>query len=323
MTYAVPLKVTIRLGVYNKDPDTGLRSLRDIKEQEVYFGEIPLMTDNGTFVINGSERVIVSQLHRSPGVFFHAEDKSVFVAQIIPYRGSWVEFEVDAKNLLQVRIDRKRKILATVFVRALGLQRVDEIIRTFYEVTRVNVGPEKVEWEIDERLLGRRAGADVELPDRGVVVRKGRKLSRNGMEQLLAAGCTRIELAPAELDGAYVVADIVDPETGEVMLEANEEVTSRMVSMLQERAIGDVELFFPERDEIGSALSNTLRKDLTKTHEEAFDRDLPADAAGRSADPRQLPHAVRDALLQPAEVRLLPSRAVEAEHQAGPQDIAR
>ena len=270
MTYAVPLKVTIRLGVYNKDPDTGLRSLRDIKEQEVYFGEIPLMTDNGTFVINGSERVIVSQLHRSPGVFFHAEDKSVFVAQIIPYRGSWVEFEVDAKNLLQVRIDRKRKILATVFVRALGLQRVDEIIRTFYEVTRVNVGPERVEWEVDERLLGRRAGADVELPDRGVVVRKGRKLSRNGMEQLLAAGRTRIELAPAELDGAYAVADIVDPETGEVMLEANEEVTPRMVSILQEGAVGDVELFFPERDEIGSALSNTLRKDLTKTHEEAL-----------------------------------------------------
>ena len=270
MTYAVPLKVTIRLGVYNKDPETGVRQLRDIKEQEVYFGEIPLMTDNGTFIINGTERVIVSQLHRSPGVFFHSEDKSAFVAQIIPYRGSWVEFELDSKNLLQVRIDRKRKILATVFLRALGLQSVDEIVRTFYQVARVNVGREKVEWEISERLQGRRVGVDIELAERDTVIRQGRKLSRTAIDQLLAAGATHVELAPEELEGACAVTDIVDPETGEVMLEANEEVTPRIVSMLQERGIGDVELFFPETDEVGAALSNTLRKDLTKTHEEAL-----------------------------------------------------
>ena len=134
MTYAVPLKVTIRLVVWNKDPETGVKTIRDIKEQEVYFGDIPLMTDNGTFIINGTERVIVSQLHRSPGAFFHSEDKSLYVAQIIPYRGSWVEFEYDAKNLLYVRIDRKRKFLASVFLRALGLRGADEIIRTFYSV---------------------------------------------------------------------------------------------------------------------------------------------------------------------------------------------
>ena len=118
MTYAVPLKVTIRLVVWNKDPETGVKTIRDIKEQEVYFGDIPLMTENGTFIINGTERVIVSQLHRSPGAFFHSEDKTLYVAQIIPYRGSWVEFEYDTKNLLYVRIDRKRKFLATVFLRA-------------------------------------------------------------------------------------------------------------------------------------------------------------------------------------------------------------
>ena len=122
MTFAVPLKVTIRLVVWNKDPETGAKTIRDIKEQEVYFGDIPLMTENGTFIINGTERVIVSQLHRSPGAFFHSEDKTLFVAQIIPYRGSWVEFEYDAKNLLYVRIDRKRKFLASVFLRALGLR---------------------------------------------------------------------------------------------------------------------------------------------------------------------------------------------------------
>ena len=129
MTYAVPLKVTIRLVVWNKDPETGVKTIRDIKEQEVYFGDIPLMTDNGTFIINGTERVIVSQLHRSPGAFFHSEDKTLYVAQIIPYRGSWVEFEYDQKNLLYVRIDRKRKFLASVFLRALGLRGADEIIR--------------------------------------------------------------------------------------------------------------------------------------------------------------------------------------------------
>ena len=137
MTYAVPLKVTIRLVVWNKDPETGVKTIRDIKEQEVYFGDIPLMTENGTFIINGTERVIVSQLHRSPGAFFHSEDKTLYVAQIIPYRGSWVEFEYDTKNLLYVRIDRKRKFLASVFLRALGLRGADEIIRTFYSVDKL------------------------------------------------------------------------------------------------------------------------------------------------------------------------------------------
>src|SRR5438093_512909 len=137
MTYAVPLKVTIRLVVWNKDPETGVKTIRDIKEQEVYFGDIPLMTENGTFIINGTERVIVSQLHRSPGAFFHSEDKTLYVAQIIPYRGSWVEFEYDTKNLLYVRIDRKRKFLATVFLRALGLRGADEIVRAFYSVDKL------------------------------------------------------------------------------------------------------------------------------------------------------------------------------------------
>ncbi len=134
MTFAVPLKVTIRLVVWDKDPETGAKTIRDIKEQEVYFGDIPLMTENGTFIINGTERVIVSQLHRSPGVFFSQPEKGLFAAQIIPYRGSWVEFEYDSKNLLHVRIDRKRKFLATVFLRALGLSTDAEHPEAFYKV---------------------------------------------------------------------------------------------------------------------------------------------------------------------------------------------
>ena len=152
MTYAVPLKVTIRLVVWNKDPETGVKTIRDIKEQEVYFGDIPLMTENGTFIINGTERVIVSQLHRSPGAFFHSEDKTLYIAQIIPYRGSWVEFEYDAKNLLYVRIDRKRKFLATVFLRALGLRGADEIIRSFYTVDKLHLKNGTIYWAVGDSL---------------------------------------------------------------------------------------------------------------------------------------------------------------------------
>ena len=164
MTFAVPLKVTIRLVVWNKDPETGAKTIRDIKEQEVYFGDIPLMTENGTFIINGTERVIVSQLHRSPGAFFHSEDKTLFVAQIIPYRGSWVEFEYDAKNLLYVRIDRKRKFLASVFLRALGLRGHDEIIRSFYTVEKIYMRKDSKFWAVSESLVGLRAGKDITIP---------------------------------------------------------------------------------------------------------------------------------------------------------------
>ena len=169
MTYAVPLKVTIRLVVWNKDPETGVKTIRDIKEQEVYFGDIPLMTDNGTFIINGTERVIVSQLHRSPGAFFHSEDKTLYIAQIIPYRGSWVEFEYNTKNLLYVRIDRKRKFLATVFLRALGLRGADEIIRTFYSVDRLQFkgGHDPVGGQRQPAGAARRQGRDLGLRDPG------------------------------------------------------------------------------------------------------------------------------------------------------------
>src|ERR671925_1062463 len=166
MTYSAPLRVTIRLTIYDKDPDSGAKTIRDIKEQEVFYGDIPLMTENGTFIINGTERVIVSQLHRSPGAFFHSEDKTLYVAQIIPYRGSWVEFEYDQKNMLYVRIDRKRKFLASVFLRALGLRGGDEIIRTFYSVDRIflNQGT-SLQWAVSDSLVGLRAAADVKAGD--------------------------------------------------------------------------------------------------------------------------------------------------------------
>jgi DNA-directed RNA polymerase subunit beta len=269
MTYAVPLKVTIRLVVWNKDPETGVKTIRDIKEQEVYFGDIPLMTDNGTFIINGTERVIVSQLHRSPGAFFHSEDKTLYIAQIIPYRGSWVEFEYDTKNLLYVRIDRKRKFLATVFLRALGLRGADEIIRTFYTVDRLHLKNGSIYWAVNDSLQGLRAARDVTIGS-DTVTHAGKKITASALAAMKKAGVEAVEVADAELEGAFAAADVVDPSTGEVILEANEEVTPRVISMAQEKNVDRLEIFFPERDEIGPVLSQTLKKDPIHTHEEAL-----------------------------------------------------
>ncbi len=270
MTYAVPLKVTIRLVVWNKDPETGVKTIRDIKEQEVYFGDIPLMTENGTFIINGTERVIVSQLHRSPGAFFHSEDKTLYVAQIIPYRGSWVEFEYDTKNLLYVRIDRKRKFLATVFLRALGLRGADEIIRSFYSVDKLYLKNGSIYWGVADSLVGLRASKDIVVPGENFTVQSGKKITKNAVEALKRANVEAVEISDAELEGAYAAADVVDPSTGEVILEANEELTPRVISMAQEKNVDRLEIFFPERDEVGPIISQTLKKDPIHTHEEAL-----------------------------------------------------
>jgi DNA-directed RNA polymerase subunit beta len=270
MTYAVPLKVTIRLVVWNKDPETGVKTIRDIKEQEVYFGDIPLMTENGTFIINGTERVIVSQLHRSPGAFFHSEDKTLYVAQIIPYRGSWVEFEYDTKNLLYVRIDRKRKFLATVFLRALGLRGADEIIRAFYSVDKLQIRNGKIFWGVQDSLVGLRAATEIQVPGGEFTVQSGKKLTKNAIEALKKANVDAVEISDAELEGAFAAADVVDPSTGEVILEANEELTPRVISMAQEKNVDRIDVFFPERDEVGSIISSTLKKDPIHTHEEAL-----------------------------------------------------
>ncbi len=270
MTFAVPLKVTIRLVVWNKDPETGVKTIRDIKEQEVYFGDIPLMTENGTFIINGTERVIVSQLHRSPGAFFHSEDKTLYVAQIIPYRGSWVEFEYDSKNLLYVRIDRKRKFLASVFLRALGLRGADEIIRSFYSVEKLFLKNGSIHWGVSDSLVGLRAAKDIVVPGENFTVQQGKKITKNAIEALKKANVEAVEISDAELEGAFAAADVVDPSTGEVILEANEALEPRVISMAQEKNVDRIDIFFPERDEVGSIIGQTLKKDPIHTHEEAL-----------------------------------------------------
>ena len=297
MTYAVPLKVKIRLTVWDTDEDTGQKSIRDIKEEEVFFGEIPLMTDNGTFIINGTERVIVSQLHRSPGVFFEKENNNTyFLAKVIPYRGSWVEFEYDAKNLLYVRIDRKRKFLGTVFLRALGLmEKIDvdrmgtdshledeikrasftdaEVLRWFYTGHKASIKNGQLHFEPSEGLVGLHLAETAEDRSGEVIVRGGghaKKLTKRDIEALRKAKIKSVTVDPQELEGAFLIDDVVNTDTGEVIAEANTELTQREWQQIVESGVSTAELCFPERDDVGVVTSQTLKKDSVKTPRDAI-----------------------------------------------------
>src|SRR5579875_1987065 len=270
MTYAAPLKVTIRLTVYDKDAETGNKTVRDIKEQEVFFGEIPLMTDNGTFIINGTERVIVSQLHRSPGVFFErVPAQGYFLGKIIPYRGSWVEFEYDNKNLLYVRIDRKRKFYGTVFLRALGLKTDAEILRAFYKTSDIVIKDKRLFWKVVEGLIGHKLSHAISKSGE-TVVPQGRKITNSVYKEIVKAKIEQVEVAPNDLEGAYVAGDVVDMETGEVLIEANHELTPAIVARLIEAGIPAFDVFFPEFDDVGNVISATLKKDGVKQQNDAL-----------------------------------------------------
>ncbi len=276
MTYSAPLKVTVRLTIYDKDPETGAKSIRDIKEQEVFFGDIPLMTQNGTFIVNGTERVIVSQLHRSPGVFFEtASNRTYFLGKIIPYRGSWVEFEYDQKNTLYVRIDRKRKFLGTIFLRALGLRSDEDILKTFYLADTISVNNGKLLWQVKEdaekgtHLLGAKpAHAVVVKGDE--IAHSGRKITPSILKALRNHKVSQVEVETAELDGAMTLADVVDTTTGEVLLEANHELTADKIHKIIESGVTSFQVFFPDRDDVGNIITNTLRRDSVRKPEEAL-----------------------------------------------------
>ncbi len=272
MTFAAPLKVTIRLTLYDKDSESGRRSIRDIKEQEVYFGDIPLMTENGTFIINGTERVIVSQLHRSPGVFFESNPaRTYFLGKIIPYRGSWVEFEFDTKSILYVRIDRKRKFLGTIFLRALGLKSDAEIIRTFYQVERISVRDRTLHWDVSEGLVGCKISKAIEHSrSHETILPAGKKITPAVLKEIQKARLADIEVGESDLEGAYSAGDVIDPSTGEVLLETNNELTSRALNSILESKIGEFQVFFPERDDTGVVISQTLKRDAVKTPQEAL-----------------------------------------------------
>ncbi|HOW85130.1 MAG TPA: DNA-directed RNA polymerase subunit beta [Candidatus Aminicenantes bacterium] len=258
-SYSIPLKLKVQLVSWEKDATTKAKRLKHIKQQEVYFGDIALMTEKGTFIFNGIERVVVSQLQRSPGVFFRqAENKGFYIAKIIPYRGAWVEFEHDAKNLLWVRLDRKKKFLATVFLRALGHGSDEEILRLFHKTAKVVVEDGKLYWEVSDGLLGRTPADDVtDAKGRKVLAPAKKKLTPETLAALKDAGVARVPVLKKDLLGAYSLTAI----KGKVR--TNEPLEDTALEILTGRG-EPFEVFYPEEDRAGLIISTTLKKDLRK-----------------------------------------------------------
>src|SRR3954449_11283650 len=278
ITFAAPLKVTLQLVVWDIDEEAGSRSIRDIKEQDVYMGDIPLMTMNGTFVVNGTERVIVSQMHRSPGVFFdhdkgktHSSGKLLFAARVIPYRGSWLDIEFDAKDIVFARIDRRRKIPVTSLMYALGLDG-ETILSTFYK--KINYKRAKEGWRVPfdaTRFRGYSTINDLIDADTGkVVLEAGKKLTVRSARQMQEKGLKALRLSDEELVGNYLAEDLVNPKTGEIYAEAGEEITEKLLKGLNEQGYKELPLLDIDHVNVGAYIRNTLNADKNMTREDAL-----------------------------------------------------
>ena len=278
MTFAAPMKVKVRLVVWDVTKDPGTRSIRDIKEQEVYFGEIPLMTDNGTFIINGTERVIVSQLHRSPGVFYdhdkgktHSSGKVLYSARVIPYRGSWLDFEFDHKDILYVRIDRRRKMPATVLLKGLGYSN-DALINYFYKSEEIRIsGPAMTKLADPELLTNQKAVVDIVNPATGeVILKANRKFTKAAIRKMAEHGITEIPITEEEVVGKVASHDIYDPATGEILAECNEELTLAKIEEIAQKGITSFHVLFIDNLHVTSSLRDTILIDKISTTDEAL-----------------------------------------------------
>src|SRR6478736_5989187 len=279
MTFAAPIKVIVRLVVWDTNEETGSQSIRDVKEQEVFYGELPLMTDNGTFIINGTERVVVSQRHRSPGVFYdhdkgktHSSGKLLYSARIIPYRGSWLDFEFDPKDILHVRIDRRRKLHATVLLRGLGYS-TEELLNYFYSTETIFLDAgKKYEKSVEYDLLpGQRATRDIRHPEsREILVKKNRKFTKQAIKKLQDSKINRLPAEVSEVVGKVSAHDVIDENTGEVLLQCNEEVTEAKLDELREHGIVKFKVLFIDGLNVGSYLRDTLIADKLNSPEEAI-----------------------------------------------------
>ncbi|HEX2336669.1 MAG TPA: DNA-directed RNA polymerase subunit beta [Hyphomicrobiaceae bacterium] len=278
MTYAAPLKVKLRLIVFDVNEETGAKSVKDVKEQDVYMGDMPFMTPNGTFVINGTERVIVSQMHRSPGVFFdhdkgktHASGKLLFAARIIPYRGSWLDFEFDAKDIVYVRIDRRRKLPVTTLLYALGMDD-EEILSTFYK--SILVKESKRGWKVpfvSEKMRGMTPSADlVDAKSGEVVAKAGEKMTARRARELAEEGVKEVLFSADDLAGKYLAQDIVNLNTGEIYGEAGDELDAKLLETFKEAKIKEFPILDIDHVTIGAFIRNTLNVDKNANHEEAL-----------------------------------------------------
>ncbi|MFZ5671358.1 MAG: DNA-directed RNA polymerase subunit beta [Pseudomonadota bacterium] len=278
MTFAAPLKVTLRLIVFEVDQDTGAKSVKDIKEQDVYMGDMPFMTSNGTFVVNGTERVIVSQMHRSPGVFFdhdkgktHSSGKLLFAARIIPYRGSWLDFEFDAKDIIHVRIDRRRKLPITTLLYALGLDG-EQILNYFYKTvpyTQTNEG-----WRTPfdpQRYRGQKPTVDlIDAKTKQVVVEAGKKITPRLARKIAEDGVTELLVRNEDLYGLYLAGELVDETTGEIFAEAGDEISEKLLKSLTEAGYSKLEVLDIDHINTGAYIRNTLKADKVESYEQAL-----------------------------------------------------
>ena len=275
-TYAAPLRVLVRLVIYDKEAAANAKVVKDIREQEVYMGELPLMTDNGTFVINGTERVIVSQLHRSPGVFFdhdkgktHSSGKLLFNARVIPYRGSWLDFEFDHKDCVYVRIDRRRKIPATILLRGLGYDN-EEMINIFFETNKFTLSAEKCLFHIvPERMRGEIAAFDIKHNDQ-VLVEEGRRITAKHIREMNKAGLTEVEVPREYLTGKILGHNLIDQTTGELVANVNDELTPALIDRCIESGITEINTLFVNDLDNGPYITNAMRLDTTTNALEAL-----------------------------------------------------
>src|ERR1700728_263537 len=276
LTYAAPLRVKVRLVVYDKEAAGAKKPIKDVREQEVYLGELPLMTDNGTFIVNGTERVIVSQLHRSPGVFFdhdrgktHSSGKLLFSARIIPYRGSWLDFEFDPKDCAFARIDRRRKLRVTIILRALGYTE-EQVLDIFFEKNVFHLSKKEIEFEIiPQRLRGETAAFEIRVGKK-IIVEEGRRITARHVKELEEAGVKRLPVPTEYMQGKVLSHDIVNTETGEILAKANEIITVPTVAKLINSAITSIRTLYVNDLDRGPYISDTLRIDPTKTRLEAL-----------------------------------------------------
>lgn len=276
MTYEAPLRITTRLVVYDIDKDTGGKTIRDIKEQEIYFGTIPLMTEKGTFIINGTERVVVSQLHRSPGIFFdHDEGKNtsgrfLYSARIIPLRGSWIDLEFDAKDILYARIDRRRKFPVTLLLRALGFS-TEELLNYYYKTEWIIIEDGRFYKKLDPDILRDiRATADMLHPStQKILIKRNQRITESLIKKLLDSGVDRFPLGLKDIEGRVVAHDIVDPGNGEVIIKSNEGLIQDVVSEIAKRGIPQIPVIFADGQNVSRSLTDTLLIDKTTTQDEA------------------------------------------------------
>ncbi|MBT8136634.1 MAG: DNA-directed RNA polymerase subunit beta, partial [Gammaproteobacteria bacterium] len=274
LTYAAPLRVKVRLVIFDKESDK--KTPKDVKEQEVYLGEMPLMTTNGTFVINGTERVIVSQLHRSPGVFFdhdkgksHSSGKLLFSARVIPYRGSWLDFEFDPKDNLFARIDRRRKLPVTIILRALGFKD-EQMLDMFFEKNTFKLTSKSIKLQlIPKRLRGESATFDIQLRGK-TLVESGRRITARHIRELEQAKIRTLEVPPDYLLGRTLAHDVVNADTGELLATANSEITQEIVDKILEAGIKELHTLFVNDYDSGPYISTTLRIDPSRTRLEAL-----------------------------------------------------